>query len=109
MPEKLIGGYSLVDAARWAGALTTAIKTGVYKSQAASWLEGMELGDPMATSLKWAEEANAFVCTTVMPEGVAALKDRELNGSYYEDAVPVIQLQVARAGYRYVTCSFVRC
>lgn len=30
------------------------------------------------------------------------LEGRDLSGSYYEDAVPVVQLQVARAGYRYV-------
>lgn len=50
----------------------------------------------------WAEEANAYVCSTVMPEGPTALDGQELDGSYYTAAVPVVQLQVARAGYRYV-------
>ena len=103
MPEKLVGGYSLADAEKWAALLTIAIKTGIYKSQAASWLKGIDLSDPITTSLTWAEEANTFVCTTVMPEGVSGLQNQELSGDYYESCVPVIQLQVARAGYRYVS------
>lgn len=102
MPEKLIGGYSLADAEKWAATLTIAIKTGVYKYQAASWLEGIDLSDPITTSLKWATEANSFICTTVMPQGASALQNQELSGSYYESCVPVIQLQIAKAGYRYV-------
>ena len=100
MPEKLVGGYALSDAERWAATLTTAIKTGIYQPQAAGWLTGIELSDPVTTSLAWAEEANAFVCTTVMPDGVAALENQELSGDYYNSCVPVIQLQIARAGYR---------
>lgn len=100
MPEKLIADYAISDAESWAATLTTAIKTGVYKSQAAGWLKGIELSDPATTSFAWAEEANALVCTTVMPDGVAALENQELSGDYYESCVPVIQLQIARAGYR---------
>lgn len=102
MPEKLIGGYSMADAEQWAATLTRAITMGVYKYQADSWLDGMDLNDPITSSLAWAREANAFVCTTVMPNGVDALEDQELSGDYYESCVPVIQLQIARAGYRYV-------
>jgi hypothetical protein len=100
MPEKLIGGYSLADAEKWAASLTIAINSGIYKSQATSWLEGINLSDPVTTTLAWAEEANAFVCTTVMPEGASALENQELSGDYYDSAVPVIQLQIARAGLR---------
>ena len=100
MPEKLIGGYSLADAFEWAATLTTAITSGIYKNDAASWLQGIDLSDPVTTSLSWAEESNAFVCTTVMPDGADALRSQELDGDYYEAAVPVIQLQIARAGYR---------
>lgn len=100
MPEKLIGGYSLPDAERWATALTTAIKSGIYKSQAKGWIQGMDIRDPVTTSLVWAEEANQFVCQTVLPEGKEGVEGKELSGDYYEAAVPVIQLQIARAGYR---------
>jgi hypothetical protein len=100
MPEKLIGGYSLADAQKWADALTIAIKTGIYKPLAKDWLEGMDLRDPVASSLAWAQEANQFVCDTLLPEGKEGVVGKELSGDYYEKAVPVIQIQVARAGYR---------
>ncbi|TAQ91655.1 hypothetical protein B7494_g49 [Chlorociboria aeruginascens] len=100
MPEKLVGGYSLADALTWANILTAAIQTGAYQYEAASWLTGMALADPITTSLSWAAEANAYVCSTVLPDGVTAVQGKELNGTYYESAVPVIQLQIARAGYR---------
>ncbi|PQE10270.1 nuclease s1 protein [Rutstroemia sp. NJR-2017a WRK4] len=100
IPEKLIGGYSMADAHAWANALTIAIKSGVYASQAESWLQGMDIRDPITTSLAWANEANAFICTTVMPEGAEGVLGKELSGEYYENGVPVVQLQVAKAGYR---------
>ena len=100
MPEKLIGGYSMADAEAWASSLTTAITSGIFQDQAMSWVKGIDLIDPVSTALSWASEANAFVCTTVMPDGATALENQELSGEYYEKAVPVIQLQVARAGLR---------
>lgn len=107
MPEKIIGGgYTLADAEKWAASLTAAIKTGAYKSEAAGWLTSIELSDPVSSSMVWAEQANAYVCTTVMPDGVTAVRGMELDGAYYQSAAPVIQLQIARAGYRYVcVCS----
>lgn len=100
IPEKLIGGYSLTDAEAWAKNLTDAINTGVYKVQATEWLKGMDLSDPLSSSLVWAGESNAWVCTTVLPEGLDGVKGQELSGEYYEAAVPVVQLQIAKAGYR---------
>ncbi|CAD6448491.1 5241e8b6-4c04-44f3-836d-f05955b87a4f [Sclerotinia trifoliorum] len=100
IPEELVGGYSITDAQKWANVLTTAIKTGKYKYQAKSWLEGMNIGDPLTTALGWARDSNAFICTTVMPDGAEVLQGMELSGEYYESGVPVVELQVARAGYR---------
>jgi S1/P1 Nuclease len=103
MLEKLVGGYSLEDAQKWAKTLSAAIKKGKYKSQAPGWLEGVDLNDPVSTTMIWATEANKYVCSTVMPNGADAIEGQELDGDYYESAVPVIQLQIARAGYRYVS------
>lgn len=36
----------------------------------------------------------------VFPEGPAAIVGQELSGEYYDKAAPVIEVQVARAGYR---------
>jgi len=103
MPEKLVGGYSLADAKRWAESLSTNITSGAYKSKASGWLEGIELSDPVNSSLIWAQEANSYVCTTVLPDGVEGVQGKELNGTYFQKAVPVIELQIARAGYRLAT------
>ncbi|KAH9213705.1 S1/P1 nuclease-like protein [Leptodontidium sp. 2 PMI_412] len=100
IPEKLIGGYALSDAKSWATTLTTAIKTGTYKSSASSWLTGMKLSDPVASSMIWAGDSNAYVCTTVMPKGVSPLETVDLAGDYYTGVVGVVEEQVAKAGYR---------
>lgn len=36
----------------------------------------------------------------MLPEGPQAIVGQELAGDYYEKAAPVIELQVAKAGYR---------
>lgn len=100
MPEQLVGGYTLSDAKTWATSLTTGIKTGTYKSDAASWLTGIDLSDPVTSAMTWATDANAYVCTTVIPSGVSAVENVDLSGAYYNNAIPVIELQIAKAGYR---------
>lgn len=37
---------------------------------------------------------------SVLPEGPEAIVDQELGGEYYEAAAPVIEMAVAKAGYR---------
>ncbi|CAL3962873.1 unnamed protein product [Diplocarpon coronariae] len=98
--EQIVGGYALPFAEAWAENLTRAIREGEYKSLAPAWLEGVDLADPVTTSLGWAEETNKLVCTAVLPAGREGVQDQELNGTYTEKAVPVIRLQVAKAGYR---------
>lgn len=100
MPEQLVGGYALSDANTWATNLTTGIKTGTYESIASSWLTGIDLSDPVTSAMTWASDANAYVCTTVIPSGVSAVEGVDLSGAYYNKAIPVIELQIAKAGYR---------
>jgi hypothetical protein len=40
------------------------------------------------------------ISLSVLPEGPEAIRGQELGSEYYEAAAPVIELQVARAGYR---------
>lgn len=40
------------------------------------------------------------MCSTVLKGGVNAVSGKELDGSYYSTAIPVIELQIAKAGYR---------
>jgi hypothetical protein len=101
MPEDYTnGGYALSDARTWATSLTAAIKTGAYSSSASSWLDGLDITDVVSSTMLWAQDANSFVCTTVMPDGLSAVENTDLSGDYYETALPVIQELFARAGYR---------
>ncbi|KAI1824380.1 putative nuclease S1 precursor [Xylaria intraflava] len=101
--EKMLGGNrrKIYDNAfRWAAYLTDEIKAGKYLTASASWADGLLLDDPIATSMVWANESNAYVCSHVLPEGPKAIIGQELAGKYFENAAPVIELQVAKAGYR---------
>ncbi|KAF9888813.1 hypothetical protein FE257_008182 [Aspergillus nanangensis] len=100
MPEQLIGGYALSDAQGWANTLIGEITSGGYKSEAASWIKGDTISDPVAAATRWATDANAFVCSVVMPDGEAALQTGDLYPTYYNSAIGTIELQVAKGGYR---------
>lgn len=100
MPEKLIGGYSLEDARSWSQDLVSEIVSGKYANASRGWLSGMDFSDPIGSAMVWARDANSYVCTAVVPEGQEAVEGKELEGTYYDEAIPVIQLQIAKAGYR---------
>lgn len=101
IPETLVGGYSLSDAHSWASNLTSEINSGDYKSLAASWIDGDDVNEAINTALRWAQDANAYVCTVVMPDGAAALEALDdLYPTYYDSVIPTIELQVAKGGYR---------
>lgn len=55
------------------------------------------VSDAAKCALEWASEANSFVCSYVMADGY---KDRDLNGTYYDGAVPIIDDLVGKAGRR---------
>ncbi|KAJ7726275.1 S1/P1 nuclease-domain-containing protein [Mycena maculata] len=101
IPEELIGGATLADAQSWANTLIKDIDSGTYKSVAASWIDGDDVSDVVTTATRWASDANAFVCSVVMPNGAAALTaEKDLYPGYYNDVVPTIELQISKAGYR---------
>ncbi|KAF1962460.1 nuclease S1 [Byssothecium circinans] len=50
--------------------------------------------------MDWAREANAVVCTVVLPDGVEATKNKELSGSYFKASAAVIERQIFLAGFR---------
>ncbi|KAK4216610.1 S1/P1 nuclease [Rhypophila decipiens] len=105
--EKLVPGGRVArqpyaQAKHLADQLSGQIVGGKFNESSRSWLEGMTLADPVATALQWAVEGNAHVCTTVMPQGPEAIRDQELGSDtvYLKNALPVIELQLAKAGYR---------
>jgi hypothetical protein len=104
IPEKMMGGVPhspFLAAAGWARKLEGQIREGKFAQAAQEeWLADMDFEDPTATALEWAREGNKIVCSHVLPEGEEGVTDQELGGEYYEAAVPVVEVQVAKAGYR---------
>jgi hypothetical protein len=98
--EAIAGGSSLASAKSWAATLTTAIKTGTYKSAAAGWVSGLSVKSAQSSALAWATESNAQVCSTVLAKGLSYVENNDLSGSYTTTAKPVVNLQIAKQGYR---------
>ncbi|KAE8152988.1 phospholipase C/P1 nuclease domain-containing protein [Aspergillus avenaceus] len=100
MPEDAAGGYTPSVAKSYAQLLTTRITTGAYSSKKTSWTSGIDIDDPVATSMIWARDANGFVCTTVLDDGLAYINSTDLSGDYYDKSQPVFEELIAKAGYR---------
>ncbi|KAK6828008.1 hypothetical protein PG987_011349 [Apiospora arundinis] len=100
IPESVSGGPSLGSARSWAVSLTKAIKSGIYASQASGWVSGLSISDAQSTTLSWATEANAYVCSAVLVGGISAVENKDLSGDYTTKAQPVVSLQIAKQGYR---------
>lgn len=94
------GSSSLSTASKFATNLTTAIKDGTYGWNASSWLDGMEITDPQASSLIWAAEANTYVCSDVLLGGISSVESGDLSTAYFNAHYDVARVQIARAGYR---------
>jgi hypothetical protein len=83
-------------ATSWSKNLTAGIKTGKYKSQAAGWLTGTTISDASSTGMVWARDANAYVCSAVMPDGIAAVESTDLGDAYYSGVISIVELQIAK-------------
>ncbi|KAJ3576285.1 hypothetical protein NP233_g521 [Leucocoprinus birnbaumii] len=113
--NKLVSANYSSSAITWANSLATRIKTGSYKSLASSWISCSSTTSPasidsdianllskrtitpLACPLVWAKESNAFDCSTVF----TFTTGQDLcTSTYYNNAVPVIELQIAKQGYR---------
>ncbi|CAK4033102.1 nuclease PA3 [Lecanosticta acicola] len=100
-PEQLRGGYTLSDAQAWADDLVTQIEAGNFSSKPSTWIQGLNVDDAKTTALSWATDANAYVCSVVMPDGAQELEDEaDLYPSYYDGITDTIELQIAKGGYR---------
>jgi len=86
-------------AAKWAKALAERTKTTNAMSPDVS-TECANIADPDQCGVKWATESNKLVCQYVLAPGLDWVKDNDLGGEYYEGAVDVVDLQIARAGVR---------
>lgn len=103
IPQKKVGGSALSDAQSWANDIVAQINSGSYKSQAPSWTKGDTISSSSAvitTATRWASDANAFVCSVVMPNGPDALQQDDLYPDYYNSVIDTVELQIAKGGYR---------
>ena len=101
--EKWIGGmhgkpYPIAE--KWANQLSLEITDGKFAEEKETWLKDLNFDDSIETAMAWSREGNALVCSHVLPEGPRAIVNQELGGEYFDKAGPVIEKQVARAGYR---------
>jgi len=104
--DALYGGSPLT----WANALITRIKTGEYANEASNWISCSSVSavqqskrsinanfPELKCPLIWAQESNSLDCSVVF----TYTKGSDLcKGSYFNAAIPVIDLQIAKQGYR---------
>ncbi|KAG9041209.1 hypothetical protein FS837_012548 [Tulasnella sp. UAMH 9824] len=98
MITKLAGPDMTANLNAWTGAIVNEIRNGAYASSVSSWLSCSDITQAQveaACSTAWATDANAFVCSYVLNPNPAG---QELNGTYYNGAAPVIQMQIAKGG-----------
>jgi len=98
----------------YANDLIADIKTGKFKSLTAQWIDCSSVTEPvsevlgrlatkratitpLACPLVWAQEANAFDCSAVFNFTTG---EDLCVGTYFNNAIPIIDLQLAKQGFR---------
>ena len=98
MVEKAAGGpNSTATLDSFSQTLIARIDSGSYSSQKASWVTCVNPKTASNCALLWAQDANAYNCQYVLKTDESG---KELDGTYYTGAEPIIELQLAKAGYR---------
>jgi hypothetical protein len=103
MPNKIRGINGTVkfaDAEAWAADLTEDIESGEFKACAQTWLQGDDVADAKRSALAWARDTNLYVCSSVFPESIEAVSEKDLGGDYFDQAAETVELQIAKGGYR---------
>ncbi|KAI8928333.1 S1/P1 nuclease-domain-containing protein [Entophlyctis helioformis] len=106
MPEKFLREEaSIVDKtpAGYAAYLVNKLET-EYKTKSASWISKHDIlavnqnGNSLA-AIDWATDSNDFNCANVWPE-YDADKLQDFSGKYYQNSIPIFNMQMAKAGFR---------
>ena len=98
MVEKAAGGAnSSATLSSFSKKLIAMIDTGTYASQKAGWVSCVNIKTAETCALQWAQDANALNCAYVLKKNETGV---ELDGSYYTGAVPYLEMQIAKGGYR---------
>ena len=98
MVEKAAGGEnSTATLESFSKTLIGRIDSGSYSSEKASWISCVNIKTASDCALEWAQDANAYNCQYVLKTDESG---KELDGDYYTGAEPIIELQLAKGGYR---------
>ncbi|KAG6841811.1 hypothetical protein C0991_006695 [Blastosporella zonata] len=97
--EKLIAGQYNKSVIDWADSLASSIKNGEFKDSAPGWISCSPTTstDALQCPLIWAKESNGYDCSHVF--NYANGTDL-CDTSYYKNAIPIIESQIAKQGYR---------
>ncbi|KIO19674.1 hypothetical protein M407DRAFT_246091 [Tulasnella calospora MUT 4182] len=82
---------------QWTETIVDEIKNGNYKDLVPEWLSCTDVNDALNCALRWAIDSNSFICSYVLKTDPAG---RELSGTYYRGAAPIVQEQIAKGGVR---------
>ena len=98
MVEKDAGGENSTSVVQgFAGKLIEAIDSGSYAGEKDGWVSCMDISTAEDCAVEWAQDANALNCEYVLKTDET---NQELDGDYYAGAVPYIEMQIAKGGYR---------
>jgi len=98
MVEKAAGGGNTAAIqASFSQTLIGRIDGGSYSNQKADWVSCVDITTASDCAVTWAQDANAFNCQYVLKSDESG---QELDGDYYTGAEPIIELQIAKGGYR---------
>ncbi len=98
MVEKAAGGGNTAAIqASFSQTLIGRIDGGSYSNQKADWISCVDITTASDCAVTWAQDANAFNCQYVLKSDESG---QELDGDYYTGAEPIIELQIAKGGYR---------
>jgi hypothetical protein len=100
MVEKVAGGSSASVYTKWANSLTTMIDNGTYADDRDSWVKCSNVSTASTCALAWAKDSNSLNCQYVLKVNETG---KELSSAYYTNAIPYIELQIAKGGYRLAT------
>lgn len=99
IPETHRRGKSITTAVKWADELyETVIAGDRWDVNTEGWGTCMDPQTAQECVLSWADETNTWMCKYVLPE--TGIIGEELGEEYYEGARPIVDMLVAKAGWR---------
>lgn len=92
-----------IEALGWANNLAANVNAGRFKHDVGGWIRHHDVegrGGPERSAAKWAQDSNKLVCSFVLEDGPKKINGTEIGGRYYEDAVGIVEMQIAKGGIR---------